>query len=142
VINLRFNDYGRDDIIPGLKTEKSLVLKDCYGKTQNLCYTLIPEKGLEMLSQKAEVEIWQDPLPPPYEALVKNVKGIDGLLCMLTDRIDENLMNGIGAQVKVISQMAVGFDNIDVQAATKRGIPIGNTPDVLTDTTADFAWRC
>ena len=63
-----------------------------------------------------------------------------GLLCLLTDRIDANLMDAIGPQVKVISQMAVGFDNIDIPAATARGIPVGNTPGVLTDTTADFAW--
>lgn len=101
---------------------------------------IIPEKGLEMLRQDADVEVWQDPLPPPYQTLVQKVKGIDALLCLLTDKIDENLMNEVGPQLKVISQMAVGFDNIDVPAATARGIPIGNTPGVLTDTTADFAW--
>ena len=101
---------------------------------------LIPEKGLEMVRQAGEVEVWQDRLPPPYEALAQKVRGIHALLCMLTDRIDANLMDAIGPQVKVISQMAVGFDNIDVAAATARGIPVGNTPGVLTDTTADFAW--
>ncbi len=101
---------------------------------------VIPEKGLDMLRQECEVEVWPDPLPPPYEALVQKVKGIDALLCLLTDKIDENLMNTMGRQVKVISQMAVGFDNIDVAIATARGIPVGNTPGVLTDTTADFAW--
>jgi glyoxylate reductase len=103
---------------------------------------LIPEMGLEMIRKESEnnIEVWQDPLPPPYETLVKKAKGVDALLCLLTDRIDENLMDAIGPQVKVISQMAVGHDNIDVAAATARGIPIGNTPGVLTDTTADFAW--
>ena len=100
----------------------------------------IPAKGLELVRQAAQVEVWQDPLPPPYEVLLQKVKGLDALLCLLTDRIDANLMDAIGPQVKVISQMAVGFDNIDVPAATARGIPIGNTPGVLTDTTADFAW--
>ncbi len=101
---------------------------------------IIPEKGLEMVRQEAEVEVWQDPLPPPYQTLAQKAKGVDALLCLLTDKIDEYLMNAIGPQLKVISQMAVGFDNIDVAAATARGIPIGNTPGVLTDTTADFAW--
>jgi glyoxylate reductase len=101
---------------------------------------LIPEKGLEMVRQEADVEIWPDPLPPPYEMLVQKAKRVDALLCLLTDKIDGNLMDAIGPQVKVISQMAVGFDNIDVAAATARGIPVGNTPGVLTDTTADFAW--
>jgi glyoxylate reductase len=101
---------------------------------------ILPEKGLEMVRQEGDIEVWQDPLPPPYETLVKKVKGIDALLCLLTDKIDANLMDAIGPQAKVISQMAVGFDNIDIAAATARGIPIGNTPGVLTDTTADFAW--
>ena len=100
----------------------------------------IPDKGLEMAQQAADLEIWLDPLPPPYATLLQKVKGCEALLCLLTDRIDANLMDAIGLQVKVISQMAVGFDNIDIAAATARGIPIGNTPGVLTDTTADFAW--
>jgi len=100
----------------------------------------IPDKGLEMARQAADLEIWSDPLPPSYETLLQKVKGQDAVLCLLTDRIDANLMDAIGPQVKVISQMAVGFDNIDIAAATARGIPIGNTPGVLTDTTADFAW--
>jgi len=101
---------------------------------------IIPEKGLEMVRQQADVEVWQEPLPPPYQALVQKAKGIDALLCLLTDKIDENLIDAMGSQIKVISQMAVGFDNIDVPAATALGIPVGNTPGVLTDTTADFAW--
>ena len=109
-------------------------------KPKILVTRLIPERGLEMLRQEVNVEVWPDPLPPPYETLVQKVTGIDALLCMLTDKIDETVMNAIGPQLKVISQMAVGFDNIDVPAATRRGIPIGNTPGVLTDSTADFAW--
>jgi len=103
----------------------------------------IPEKGLEMVQSLAadyDIEVWQEPLPPAYEVLLQKVQGVAGLYCLLTDRIDANLMDAIGSQVKVISQMAVGFDNIDIPAATARGIPIGNTPGVLTDTTADFAW--
>jgi glyoxylate reductase len=101
---------------------------------------VIPEKGLEMVRQEGEVEVWPVPLPPPYETLLKKAKGIDALLCLLTDKIDAKLMDAMGPQAKVISQMAVGFDNIDIAAATARAIPIGNTPGVLTDTTADFAW--
>jgi len=101
---------------------------------------VIPEIGLEMLRREADVEVWPDPLPPPYAILTQKARGMDALLCMLTDRIDGDLMDAIGPQLKVISQMAVGIDNIDVPAATVRHIPIGNTPGVLTDTTADFAW--
>lgn len=100
----------------------------------------IPEVGLEMLQQEADVEVWQGLLPPEYPILMQKVQGMDGLLCMLTDQIDSNLMDTIGPQVKVISQFAVGIDNVDIASATARGIPIGNTPGVLTDTTADFAW--
>jgi glyoxylate reductase len=101
---------------------------------------IIPEKGLEMMRREGDVEVWQDPLPPPYEALLRKTEGIDALLCLLTDRIDARLIDAIGPHLKVISQMAVGYDNIDIAAATARGIPVGNTPGVLTDTTADFAW--
>ena len=101
---------------------------------------IIPEKGLEMLRLQADVEVWPDPSPPDYSILLQKVKGIDALLCMLTDKIDGNLMDAMGSQVKVISQFAVGVDNIDIAAATERGIPVGNTPGVLTDTTADLAW--
>jgi len=100
----------------------------------------IPQKGLEMLRQEADVEVWQEPLPPPYETLSQKARRVDALLCLLTDKVDGKLMDAIGPQIKVISQMAVGFDNIDIAAATARGIPVGNTPGVLTDTTADFAW--
>ncbi len=110
-------------------------------KPKVLVTRIIPQKGLDMVRrQDWDVEVWQYPLPPPYEVLLQKVKGLDGLLCLLTDKIDANLMDMAGKQLKVISQMAVGFDNVDVSAATQRGIPIGNTPGVLTDATADFAW--
>lgn len=100
----------------------------------------IPEAGLEMMRREAQLDIWSDPLPPPYATLIERARGVDALLCLLTDRIDASMMDAAGSQLKVISQMAVGFDNIDVSAAGERGIPIGNTPGVLTNTTADFAW--
>ena len=104
---------------------------------------VIPQKGLEMvqaLSADYDVEVWQNPLPPAYDVLIEKARGLTGLVCLLTDKIDANLMDASGPQLKVISQMAVGFDNIDIPAATARRIPIGNTPGVLTDATADFAW--
>jgi lactate dehydrogenase-like 2-hydroxyacid dehydrogenase len=87
-----------------------------------------------------EADVWPDELPPPYPTLCERVRGVDGLLCMLTDRIDGGLMDAAGSQLKIISQMAVGYDNIDVQAAKARGIRVGNTPGVLTETTADLAF--
>ena len=100
----------------------------------------IPEKGLEMIRDVCEVDLWAGELPPGRDELLKHVKGMDGLLSLLTDKVDGELMDAAGEQLKVISNLAVGFDNIDVPAATARGIPVGNTPDVLTDATADFAF--
>jgi lactate dehydrogenase-like 2-hydroxyacid dehydrogenase len=68
------------------------------------------------------------------------VAGVEGLLALLTDRVDEELLDAAGPQLKVVSNFAVGFDNIDVPACTRRGIPVGNTPGVLTETTADLAF--
>ena len=101
---------------------------------------LIPEKGLAIVQDFCEVDVWQDELPPGRADLLKRVRGVDGLLCLLTDKIDGDVMDEAGPQLRVISNHAVGFDNIDVPAATARRIPVGNTPDVLTDATADFAF--
>jgi glyoxylate reductase len=78
-------------------------------------------------------------MPPPRDVLLREVADIEGLLCLLTDRIDEELL-AAAPRLKVVSQMAVGVDNIDVAACTRRSIPVGNTPGVLTETTADLAW--
>ena len=99
----------------------------------------LPHIDLEQLHQIAEVETWSGKQPPPYSILLDKVKQIDGLLCLLTDSVDRKLIE-TGTSLKVISQMAVGYDNIDIAAATAKGIPVGNTPGVLTDATADLAW--
>jgi glyoxylate reductase len=101
---------------------------------------LIPDKGLDMVKEFCDVDLWQGELPPTREELSLHLRGVDGLLCLLTDKIDGDVMDEAGPQLKVISNHAVGFDNIDVPAATARRIPVGNTPDVLTDATADFAF--
>ena len=101
---------------------------------------IIPEKGLEIVRDFCALDLWQDELPPTREELLDHVHGLDGLLCLLTDKVDGEIMDAAGPQLKVISNHAVGFDNIDVPAATARRIPVGNTPDVLTDATADFAF--
>jgi glyoxylate reductase len=95
--------------------------------------------SLNALEEVASVEIWTERQPPPYDLLLEKVSTIDGLLCLLTDCIDRSLL-GAAPKLKVISQMAVGYDNIDVAIATTKKIPIGHTPDVLTDATADFTW--
>jgi glyoxylate reductase len=101
---------------------------------------LIPGPGLEMIQEAAQMEVWQEELPPTYEVLQEKIRGLDGLLCLLTDQIDRELIRSAGDSLKVISQMAVGYDNIDIETATELGIPVGHTPGVLTDATADFAW--
>ncbi|MEO8612579.1 MAG: D-glycerate dehydrogenase [Chloroflexota bacterium] len=101
---------------------------------------IIPDAGLDRIKQACEADIWPEDMPPPYETLLQRVQGVDGILCTLTDRIDEHLMDTAGKQLKVISQMAVGYDNIDIGAARERGIHIGNTPGVLTESTADLAF--
>ena len=92
---------------------------------------------IKSIQDNTEAEIWEDELPPSREVLLEKVRGIDGLLCLLTDQIDAELMDTAGPQLKGISQIAVGDNNIDIPEATKRGIPVGYTPDVLTQTTAD-----
>lgn len=102
---------------------------------------LIPDLGLDLLRQHfPTLEVWTHDLPLTREQLLEKVRGVDGLLCLLTERIDAELMDAIGSQVKVISSMSVGVDHIDLAEATRRGIPIGNTPGVLTDATADQAF--
>src|SRR5512146_3186183 len=100
---------------------------------------LIPEEGLAMVRDATDMKLWEDELPPPHDVLLREVREVDGLLSLLTDKIDAQLMDS-NARLKVISNFAVGYDNIDIPAATERGIPIGNTPGVLTDTTADLAF--
>ena len=101
---------------------------------------IIPEKGLALIRDVCDVDLWQNEMPPTREELLQHVRGVEGLLCLLTEQIDGEVMEAAGLQLKVISNLAVGFDNIDVSAATRRKIPVGNTPEVLTDATADFAF--
>ena len=101
---------------------------------------IIPNQGLDLAQAHCEVDLWTGELPPPRETLLARVKGVDGLLCLLTDRVDGEVLDAAGSQLKVVSNHAVGYDNIDVPAATARGIPVGNTPGILTDATADFAF--
>ncbi len=98
------------------------------------------EDGMKLVQEACAADIWPDELPPSHADLLAHVRGIDGLLCLLTDRIDAAVMDAAGPGLKVISSFSVGVDNLDVAAATARGIPVGNTPGVLTDATADLAF--
>jgi len=100
---------------------------------------VLPDAGMEKIRAFAETDVWPEDGPPPREVLLERVRDVDGLLCLLTDRIDAELLDH-APRLKVISQMAVGYDNIDVAACSARGIKVGNTPGVLTETTADLAF--
>jgi glyoxylate reductase len=99
----------------------------------------IPAPAIEKLQFHAQAEIWPEETPPPYEILRQKASQADAIITMLCDRIDAQLIHAC-PNLKVISQMAVGYDNIDLKAAAECHIPVGNTPGVLTETTADLAW--
>jgi len=96
--------------------------------------------GLDRIVAACDADVWEGDLPPDREVMLERVQGCDGLLTMLSDAIDAELMEAAGPQLRVVSNYAVGFNNIDLQAAADRGIVVGNTPDVLTDATADMAF--
>ena len=97
------------------------------------------DEAVDRLREATDMKYWDSEMPPPRDELLREVQDIDGLFCLLTEKIDAELFDA-APNLKVVSNMAVGFDNIDVAEATKRGIPVGNTPGVLTETTADFAF--
>ena len=101
---------------------------------------VIPDDGLEPIHAAADAAVWPDELPPPRDELLRSIEGCDGVLTLLTDKVDAEFLYRAGPQLKVVSNYAVGFDNVDVAECTRRGIPVGNTPGVLTETTADLAW--
>ena len=100
----------------------------------------IPQEGLEILKRCCQVEVSDYDGVIPRSLLLEKVKDTDGLLVLLTDMIDKEVMIAAGKKLRVISNYAVGYNNIDVVEATKRGIMVTNTPGVLTETTADLAW--
>lgn len=100
----------------------------------------IPQAGLDLLAPYCEMDIWPEDLPPTRKQLLDRMPGIQGLLSLLTDPVDDALMQAAGDELRVISNYAVGLDNIDLQAATRHGIAVGHTPDVLTEACADLTF--
>jgi glyoxylate reductase len=96
----------------------------------------IPGDAVERLAAEHHVEVWHGRLQPSHAKLLEKAGDVEGLLCLLTDRIDRDVIETC-THLRVISNYAVGVDNVDVEAATERGIPVGFTPDVLTEATAD-----
>ena len=98
-----------------------------------------PERGLDIINEHFDAEVWREYAPPPKKVIIEKSKNVDALATLLSDKIDAEVFNA-APKLKIVAQMAVGFDNLDIPEATKRGIYVTNTPEVLTETTADFAW--
>jgi len=99
----------------------------------------LPERGLDIIKERFDTEVWSDYAPPPKKLIIEKAAKVDALATLLSDKIDAEVFDA-APNLKIVSQFAVGFDNIDVKEATKRGIYVTNTPGILTDTTADYAW--
>ncbi len=99
----------------------------------------IPDKGLNMILERFDAKVWREYTPPPKEVIIEEVKSVDALVTLLTDKIDKEVLDA-AKNLKIIAQYAVGYDNIDVEECTRRGIYVTNTPEVLTESTADFTW--
>jgi glyoxylate reductase len=99
----------------------------------------LPFEALDRLKAEHDVDVWEHDEPPPADVLRERVADVDGLLTMLTERVDDALLDA-APRLKAVANMAVGTDNIDLEATAARGIAVGNTPGVLTDTTADLAF--
>lgn len=99
----------------------------------------LPGPALEALAANHELDVWAGRLPPTASELTAGAAQAEGLLTLLTDRVDAALLDAC-PRLRAISNCAVGVDNVDLDAATRRGIPVGHTPDVLTDATADLAF--
>lgn len=103
----------------------------------------IPENGYQTLCDHFganAVDLYNEDAPIPRETLLARVKDVEGVVALLTERIDDAFLDAAGDQLRIVANMAVGYDNVDVEACTKRGVLVTNTPGVLTDTTADLAW--
>lgn len=99
----------------------------------------IPREGLDLIVNKYEVDVWEDEFPPSTEEIIERANECSGIITLLSDNVDRDLLEQL-PNLKVIVQYAVGYDNIDVREATGRGIVVTNTPEVLTETTADLTW--
>ncbi len=115
------------------------MLKKSYTDSVVFVTRRIPEAGLEMIRQVCQVRLWEGEFPPPRDVILREVTDCEGLLCLLSDPIDAEAI-AAGKRLRVISQYAVGVDNVDLEAATARSIPVGHTPGVLTEATADLTF--
>ncbi len=108
-------------------------------KPRVYCSHELFEEARKILEITCDVEYWTQADRPPREEVLRRVKDKEGLVCLLTEKVDEGLLRA-APKLRIAANVAVGFDNIDVEACTKRGVVATNTPGVLDETTADFAW--
>jgi glyoxylate reductase len=97
------------------------------------------EPARNILDANCDMQYWTDSERPPRDEVLRHVKDKDGLICLLTEKVNEEFLRA-APKLRIASNVAVGYDNIDVDACTKRGVVVTNTPGVLDETTADFAW--
>ncbi|HEX2090445.1 MAG TPA: D-glycerate dehydrogenase, partial [Actinomycetota bacterium] len=100
----------------------------------------LPAPAMERVAERCDVALHEGPEAIPRDRLLRDIAGKLGAITLLTDRVDDEFLDAAGGQLVVTSNFAVGFDNVDVPACTARGVLVCNTPDVLTETTADLAW--
>ena len=100
---------------------------------------IIPQHAIDLLNRDADLELNQEDKSLDKGALIRRIQGKEGLVCLITDIVDDEVLAS-NRLLKVVSNVAVGYDNIDVRSATERGIMVTNTPGVLNDTTADLTW--
>lgn len=109
------------------------------GRPAVLISRQLPEAAVQLARSRAEVDAYAKDAPMPRAELLERLTGKQGLICVISEVIDEALL-AARPGLRVVSNVAVGYNNVDVAACTRRGVVVTNTPDVLTDTTADFAW--
>src|SRR6267142_356616 len=97
------------------------------------------DEARAILDAECEVEYWAKPERPPSDEIARRIKEKEGLICLLTDRVNDDLLR-VAPKLRIVANVAVGYDNVDVPACTKHGVIVTNTPGVLDETTADFAW--
>ncbi len=101
---------------------------------------LIPEPALSILSKECDITVNKKPNPPTKKEILSNIRGMDAILCMLSDTIDREIMDAAGPNLKVISSYSTGYDHIDIKEANRRGIYVAYTSDILTESTADLTF--
>ena len=100
----------------------------------------IPEAGMKLIRAECRVRLWEEDRPIPKARLLEMAGGVDGIVCLLSDPMGADVLDAAGPKLKAIATMAVGYDNVEVAEATRRGVAVGNTPGVLTEATADLTW--